>query len=58
MIIKPTYELFHCDKIATKAVPAATERILALENLGFILSKEKLIGHDGTEYQSYFVLKQ
>ena len=58
LIIKPTYELFHCDKIATKAVPAATERILALKNLGFILSKEKLIGHDGTEYQSYFVLKQ
>lgn len=57
-IIEPAYTLFQCDKIAAKAVVSATERISALENLGFQFSREKLIGHDGTEYDSYFVLKQ
>ena len=40
--------------IATKALPSAAERIVALKNLGFIRSEEKLIGHDGTKYDSYF----
>ena len=53
LIIEPTFELFDCDKIATKAIPEAKERIKALSNMGFVLSKEKLIGHDGTEYQDY-----
>lgn len=56
LIIAPAYRLFHCSKIATKAILAATERIQALKNLGFELSAEKLIGHDGAEYDSYFVL--
>ncbi len=56
LIIAHAYRLFHCSKIATKAIPAATERIQALKNLGFERSAEKLIGHDGTEYDSYFVL--
>ena len=55
LIIEPAYTLFHCDKIATKAIPSATERIIALKNLGFERSEEKLIGHDGTKYGSYFV---
>lgn len=58
LIIEPAYTLFQCDKIAAKAVVSATERISALESLGFQSSREKLIGHDGTEYDSYFVLKQ
>ncbi len=58
LIIQPAYTLFHCDKIATKAIPSATERIAALKRLGFTLSEESLIGHDGTRYDSYFVLKQ
>lgn len=58
LIIEPTYTLFHCDKIATKGITSATERISALRSLGFKLSEEKLIGHDGTEYDSYFVLEQ
>ena len=57
LIIEPTFELFDCDKIATKAIPKANERIKALSNMGFVLSKEKLIGHGGTEYGDYFVLK-
>lgn len=56
LIIEPAYTLFHCDKIATKAIVSATERISALKNLGFKPSEEKLIGHDGTEYDSYFTL--
>ncbi len=58
LLIEPAYMLFHCDKIATKAITAATERIIALNSLGFELSNEKLIGHDGTKYDSYFVLKK
>lgn len=56
LIIAPTFELFDCDKIATKANPEAKERRKALGELGFSLSDEKLIGHDGTEYINYFVL--
>lgn len=55
-ILQPTFKLFHCDKIATKSIPEARERINALKGLGFSLSDEKLIGHDGTEYTNYFVL--
>ena len=55
LIINPAFKLFRCKKIATKAIPEATERITALKSLGFNLSDEKLIGHDGTEYSSYFV---
>lgn len=58
LIIEHTYTLFHCDKIATKGITSATERISALRSLGFKLSEEKLIGHGGTEYDSYFVLEQ
>ena len=58
LIIAPAFDLFQCDKIATKAIPAAVERIGALEKLGFSQTEEKLIGHDGTEYVSYFVLER
>lgn len=58
LIIAPAYRLFHCDKIATKALSQAAERIDALKRLGFQPAKEKLIGHDGTEYDSYFVVKR
>ena len=56
LILEPAYELFDCDKVATKAVPCATERREALEELGFIMSDEELVGHDGTLYGSYFVV--
>lgn len=58
LILKPTFELFDCDKIATKAIPKANERIKALLSMEFVFSKEKLIGHDGTEYQDYFIIKK
>ncbi len=55
LIVPQTGELFLCDKIATKAIPEAKERIAALEHMGFQLSEERLIGHDGTKYGAYFV---
>lgn len=55
LIIKPSYSLFDCCTIATKAISIATERIIALEKLGFNLADKKLIGHDSTEYDSYFI---
>lgn len=58
LIVEPAFTLFHCHKIATKAIPSATERIAALQTLGFKPTAEKLIGHDGTRYGSYFVLER
>lgn len=55
IIISTTFELFHCDKIATKAAPVASERIHALKDMGFFASEEKLVGHDGTIYDNYWV---
>ncbi len=57
LIIEPAYTLFYCDKIATKAITSATERIAALKNLGFERSEENLMGHDGKRYDSYYVKK-
>lgn len=56
LILAPTFELFSCDKIATKAISEAKERIRALDSIGFSASNEKLIGHDGTLYGDYHVL--
>lgn len=50
--------MFHCNKIATKAITSATERIKALNDLNFKLSDKNLIGHDGTKYDSYYVLEK
>lgn len=58
LIIEPTFTLFNCDKIATKAIPRAIERIKALKECGFMHVDEKLIGHDGALYDSYFVLSK
>jgi hypothetical protein len=56
ILIPGAEELFAYDKIATKAIADAGERILALESLGFRLSEEVLIGHDGAKYDSYYVM--
>lgn len=55
IIIPKTKELFACEKIATKAISIAKERIKALEHIGFCLSEESAIGHNGTKYGSYYV---
>lgn len=58
LIAQPSFELFGCDMVATKAVPVAEERIKALRAMGFEKSSEPLVGHDGTKYYDYFVLKK
>lgn len=55
LIVPVTYDLFYCDKIATKVVSIATERAKALKQMGFMPSDEKVRGHDGSEYGDYFV---
>ena len=56
LIAVPSFELFGCKIIATKAVSSAEERIKALTALKFVKSQEALIGHDGTKYYDYYVL--
>ncbi|MDE5715414.1 MAG: hypothetical protein K2I42_04700 [Anaeroplasmataceae bacterium] len=53
-----SFDLFGCKMVATKAIPSAIERIKALRAEGFILSHEPLVGHDGTKYYDYYVLKK
>lgn len=51
------HELFDdFDRVVTKAIPQATERIAALDRFGFEPYSEKIIGHDGTEYGDYYVI--
>lgn len=58
LILTFAFEDFHCQKIATKAVPEAVERIKALEKSGFSATGEKLAGHDGTKYDHYFYIQR
>lgn len=58
LIAVPSFELFGCDKVATKAIASAKERIKALTALDFKESEEPLIGHDGTKYFDYYVLNK
>ncbi len=55
LITIPSFEMFGCKKVATKAIPSATERITALKSIGYVKSDEPLIGHDGTKYYDYYV---
>ncbi|MGN0153245.1 MAG: hypothetical protein ACI4A3_02255 [Lachnospiraceae bacterium] len=57
IIIPKTKDMFACEIIATKAISIAEERIKALEQMGFCLSEEAVIGHDGTKYGSYYVME-
>lgn len=56
LIVIPAFDLFHCTKVATKAISDAAARICALKKLGFSPSGEVLTGYNNTVYQSYFVL--
>lgn len=58
LIIEPAYDLFECEFIATKAIEPAKERRAALRELGFSECNRKLIGHDGTTYDSYFEISR
>lgn len=54
LIVNQAYSLFECTTVATKAPPIAEERIRALLELGFFATENKLVGHDGAEYSSYY----
>lgn len=56
ILIEPVYELFECQMIATKAITLAGERRKALEKMNFRLTDQKLVGHDGAEYENYWML--
>lgn len=56
LIVPRTYDLFECDKVATKAMPTALQRIDALVKFGFKRTSEKLIGHDGKKHSDYYVI--
>ena len=58
LIVPPSFEIFGCNKIATKAFPASEERLKALSSCGFTKTQNKLIGQDGTEYGNYAVLEK
>ncbi|MDE7359543.1 MAG: N-acetyltransferase, partial [Lachnospiraceae bacterium] len=55
LIVPPAYDMFHCQMIATKVIPAAAQRKEAVEKLGFTATTEALVGHDGTRYTDYYV---
>ncbi len=57
-LLNVAFTWFDCDKVATKAIPEAAERINALTSFGFEKSVEKLIGHDGAEYGDYYVYRK
>lgn len=58
LIVPPSFEIFGCNKVATKAFPASAERLKALSSCGFTRTQNKLIGQDGTEYGNYAVLEK
>ena len=58
LILEPGYALFDCSLLATKAIPAATERVRALNRLGFSLSDEFVVAPDGRQYKHYYTRVQ
>lgn len=54
LIVPPTFELFECKKIITKAPVYAVERIGAIQKLGFQKSEHYLIGKTGYAYDGYW----
>lgn len=57
LILPPAGEWFGCSWFATKVIPAAKNRIAALTKFGFVPSDQVLVGHDGTRYGDYWVLR-
>lgn len=59
IIIEPSFELFECTMIATKAPIYAIERIKSLKNAGFIKTEERLAGHnDKHTYGDYWIIRK
>ena len=57
IIVPKEKELFECNWIATKVIPTAESRVLALKKYGVGLSEEVIIEFDGTKYGFYYTLE-
>jgi len=57
-LLPHAFDLFSCDRVATKIPPCAAERRSALSALGFRYSPERLYGHRGASYGDYYLLEQ
>ncbi|MBD5111413.1 MAG: GNAT family N-acetyltransferase [Ruminococcaceae bacterium] len=57
VIVPPSFELFGCDEIITKAPNYAVERIAAVEKFGFRRSENLMVGtNDGYAYNGYWII--
>lgn len=57
LIVPPAFDLFGCEMIATKIVPAASCRKAAAQALGFTACEKPLIGGDDkVSYYDYYVI--
>lgn len=55
LILPHIGHIFHCRHVITKCTKAASERLAALQELGFSSCGEPLIGWDGTLYGDYYI---
>lgn len=58
VLMEHVYDLFDCDKVMTKVVPEAQQRLAAVCKLGFQPAGADLIGHDGTAYGDYYEMRR
>lgn len=58
LLLPGAFDWFACDRIVTKAKPSAKERLVALEEYGFQPNTEPVMGHDGTVYGDYYVIRR
>ena len=54
-LIPRSFELFSCNRIATKIPSCAQLRLRTLSEFGFRYSPELLYGHDGKSYGDYYI---
>lgn len=55
MLIPCSFNLFSCNRIATKIPSCARSRAQTLTEFGFQASPELLYGHDGRAYGDYYI---
>ena len=59
LIVRPSFELFHCEEIITKVPVYAVERISAVQEFGFTKSEHLMVGtNDGYAYNGYWTMKK
>lgn len=58
LVLQTAYRDFECNRIATKAIDIAKERISALLKCGFTKSDRLITGHKGEEFGDYYVREE